>query len=216
MILDNINVYQVTDHHEFLEVLKRTWAKIPAKNRWKVDSPQTPKEMMNWIKDHPNAKMYVTPNGTTVAVNGEDIIAVASPPGVGEGITAVQWAIDQGGRKLDSYESNYGLYRKLGFKTNSYTPFKEGVNDYWVKGRDNPEDIIFMTFEGKEARGDYNMSPKEYNDILQNDVKPKIVKYEDTPGSDKWEDTGYFKAQTVRDEYLDKHRLELEKKWNIK
>ena len=158
--------------------------------------------------------MYITPNGTTVAVNGEDIIAVASPPGVGEGITAVQWAIDNGGHKLDSYESNYGLYRKLGFKANSYTPFKEGVNPHWKNGRDEKEDIIFMTYEGKGARGPYNKTPKQYNDSLQNNIKPKIQKYEDIPGSDEWEDSGYYKAQTARDKYITEHRSKLKEKWS--
>ena len=153
--------------------------------------------------------MYITPNGTTVAVNGEDIIAVASPPGVGEGITAVQWAIDNGGHKLDSYESNYGLYRKLGFKTVSYTPFKKGINPYWKEGRDKPGDIIFMILggtNGKGAKGEYNKSKKEYNHELQTKVKPKLYKGEDTPGSEEWESSGYYKAQKVRDEYMEKHK----------
>lgn len=212
----SIDVYQISDPYEFLNVLKETWNTIPEDERWKVESPQTPKAMEDWIADHPNAKMYVTPNGTTVAVNGEDIISVASPQGVGEGITAVQWAISQGGRKLDSYESNYGFYRKLGFKVNSYTPFKEGVNEFWVKERDNPEDIIFMTYEGKEARGAYNMGRKQYDELLQRYVKPNVEVGYDTAGSDEWEDTGYYKAQVARDGYIEENRPELEKKWNTR
>ncbi len=38
----------------------------------------------------------------------------------------------------------------------------------------------------------------------------------DTDGSKEWKDSGYFKAQKARDNYIKEHRPELEKRWNKK
>ncbi len=206
-----INVRQISDPYEFLNILKENNKNISEEKRWRVDVMDTPEDMEEWIKDHPGVKMYVTENGTTGAVmpNG-DMIALSSSKG-GEGSAMFEWQINNGGRFLDSYDGNYGMYRHLGFVPVSYTPF----NPEYVKGwkpEYGAEDVVFMVYGGKQAKS--NMTPKQMKDDLKMWKQSHPAQYDsvnDKTGKEEW---GYDKAEHQRTEFVKDNKV-LEDIWRM-
>lgn len=179
-----------------------------------MDAPTTEEEIKNWIEWHPGVKMYVTENGTTGAVTPDgDMIALSSNKG--EGTAMFEWQIKNGGFKLDSYDSNYGLYRKLGFEINSWTPFNPEVNKHW-KPNYLPEDVVFMTYKGSKSQLSSNIEEVDENYIERelNHYKSIIPASVDSPKSNGETDWGYDKAKDIRNNYVDDNKKELKKEWD--
>ena len=165
-----INVKEINDAYEFKKYLDDAYNSQPKHKAWRVDLNYTPED---YIKS--GCKMYVTKNGSTVAVKPDgDIISVCTNTnGKKDSIRALlEFTIKNGGTKFDSYSGNYGVYRHCGFEPRSWC---EGVYEFypdsWKKGhKTNPETyktehIIFFEYTGKQSKyldADEFISIEEY------------------------------------------------------
>lgn len=99
--------------------------------------------------------MFVTENGSTIAIREDgDIISVCANKS-GESSDSsralLEFATKNGGTKLDSFDGNYGFYRRCGFEPVSHIEFNEKyAPPGWVKGRDEPENVVFFKHTGEE------------------------------------------------------------------
>ena len=121
-------------------------------NQWRVTG-MSPQELKEW---HPNAKLHVTDGGSTIAVDGGDIVGVCKNPGDNlNGRQILAFAVKNGGKKLDSYSGNHKFYIDNGFEPVSWCKWDEQyAPDGWRKGIDQPEDIIFYKYTGKKSQYD--------------------------------------------------------------
>ncbi|MBQ6679536.1 MAG: hypothetical protein IJM76_05880 [Lachnospiraceae bacterium] len=103
---------------------------------------------------HENAKLHVTDGGSTIAIDNGDIVSVCKKPGDGiSGRGIIEYAVKNGGNKLDSYEGNHGFYTKCGFEPVSWCKWDDeyagsAVEQGWDPDRDRKEDIIFYRYVG--------------------------------------------------------------------
>ncbi len=125
---------------------------------WRVDAYEdndTPLPLDNWN----DCKMYVTRSGSTIAIRSDgDIISVcknlAKIPS--DNMKAfMQFAVEHGGTKLDSFDGNWGFYRACGFEPVSWIQFNEDYSPQgqngWIKGTNLPEPIVFMKYTGNSS-----------------------------------------------------------------
>lgn len=145
--------------------------------------------------NHPNAKIHVTDGGSTIAIDKGDIVAVCVGEGDGKngfqsGGSLLQFAVKNGGTKLDSYTGNHSFYVKNGFepvswcewnddfagdewiKANGYTP------EQWSKMEEKPSDselkvprepIVFYKYVGK-GKTTYSLNVKDF--LEKNEASP--------------------------------------------
>lgn len=117
--------------------------------KWRVYAGHSPEEFGDF-------KNFETEKGSVCSVTEDgDIVSVcanASDPSVrGEGKKLLEIAVENGGKKLDSYDGNWDFYCKYGFEPVSWCRFNEDFMDGsgWEKTRDKPEDIVFFRYTGK-------------------------------------------------------------------
>ena len=93
----------------------------------------------------------------------------------------IDFAVKNGGKKLDAFSGLYYFYRNRGFEPVSWTQFNEEyAPSDWVKGRDEAEPVIFWKYTGNKTE----LSKEEF----LNKVKPS---------------EGYDEAKNVRDKEMD-------------
>lgn len=114
---------------------------------WRVAEP-TPEEIK---ENHKGSVCHKTKGGSTVAVSPDgDIWGVCKNRNdkIFRGKDLIELAINQGGKKLDSYEGNHNFYVKCGFEPVSWCKWDD---DYapsdWDSGLAR-EDIIFYKYVG--------------------------------------------------------------------
>lgn len=126
------------------------------RDTWRV-TDLSKEDLMEW---HPNAKLHVTDGGSTIAIDDGNIVAFCGGPrdgksGIQSGSSVLEFAVKNGGNKLDSYEGNHRFYAKNGFEAVSWCKWdkayegdarKQGWNP--EKG-DKEEAIIFYKYVGK-------------------------------------------------------------------
>ncbi len=163
---------------------------------WRVDAYEdqdTPIPVDNWK----NCKMYVTKSGSTIAIRDDgDIISVCKnlkniPSDNMKAL--MQFAVENGGTKLDSFDGNWGFYRACGFEPVSWIHFNEeyapqGPNG-WIRGKNLLEPIVFMKYTGKDSRLSPQDAIKEKKDFYENTVA--------NTGEDAYDD-----AYALRDEQM--------------
>lgn len=174
-----IKVREVKDSKEFKQYLEEAYESQPKKACWRVDLDYSPDD---YIKK--GCKMYVTENGSTIAIKPDgDIISVCSklgPNGEHDNARALlEFAVKKGGTKFDSYDGNYGFYRRCGFEPCTWTKGNpEYYPDLWKenhkKGKEgfDEEDIIFFKYTGKQSKYTEVEEFKEAN-------KDKCLEYDD-------------------------------------
>lgn len=116
-------------------------------NAWRVDTD------LHEGKDYVGTKTYVSEGGSTFSVTKDgDIISVCKKIGDSvDGHELLEKAVKAGGKKLDSFAGNFGFYLRNGFEPVSWTAFDEKYAPKgWVKGRDNPEPVVFFKYTGKK------------------------------------------------------------------
>ena len=183
-----ISIKEITDPIEFKKYLEEAYKSQPKNKSWRVDLNYTPED---YVKS--KCKMYVTENGSTIAIKPDgDIISVcANISGMKDSTRALlEFAVKNGGSKFDSYSGNYGVYRYCGFEPRSWC---EGVEEFypdsWKKGhKTNPEKykkehIIFFEYTGKQS---------------------KYVKAKDFTSNDKYKGKDYDDAEKMRDKVMKK------------
>lgn len=156
---------------------------LPAGSEWRVDDTYT-------AKDYEHKKLFELPGGSCVAVTPEgDIVSVCKNlNGEDRGSDLLKVAIANGGDRLDAFgEGLYQFYTKNGFEPVSWTPFVEKYAPHdWVKGRDNPEPVMFYRYTGS--------TPSiSYSDFI-NGTKPCV-------GED-----GYGQAMRIRNKLIDNNK----------
>ena len=118
--------------------------------RWRVD------DYSHSIRDYSEDILLISPGGSTVAVTPTgDIISVCKNQNdsTTRGKELIQMAVKNGGVKLDSFSGNHEFYVKCGFEPVSWCEFDEQyAPPGWVKGRDEPEPIIFYKYTGKKSQ----------------------------------------------------------------
>lgn len=139
------------DAPSFAKSLKTAYDKMEEtapEKAWRV----TVHSQQELEKEYPGAKLHITDGGSTVAVTKDgDIISVCGNPGDKlRGKDLLKLAVENGGKKLDSYSGNHGFYVKCGFEAVSWCEFDEQyAPPGWVKGRDKPEPVIFYKYTGQ-------------------------------------------------------------------
>lgn len=193
--------YKSVDTKTFVNTLaeaKATVAKDRPQDAWRVSSPNS----AVFDEEHPNAKKYTTPGGSTVAITPDgDIVAVCKSTNDSlHGKQLIQFAVKNGGNKLDAFSGLWKFYTQNGFEPVSWTHFvdKEDVRpDDW-KPEYGKEPVVFYKYTGKAT-----------NESLE-DFKNRVPESKD-----------YFAAQKIRDDQINGkvkgvHAMTKEKEEQIK
>lgn len=127
----------------------------PPKTRRKDGGSRLTQEELD--SEYPGAKLYVTGGGGTVAVTADgDIVSLCVYPGNPvRGKQLMETAVKNGGKKLDSYRGNHRFYAKCGFEAVRWCELDENYAPKgWVKGRDEPEPVVFYKYTGATGRSE--------------------------------------------------------------
>lgn len=175
------------DAPSFAKSLKTAYDKMEEtapEKAWRV----TVHSQQELEEEYPGAKLHITDGGSTVAVTKDgDIISVCGNPGDKlRGKDLLKLAVENGGKKLDSYSGNHGFYVKCGFEAVSWCEFDEQyAPPGWVKGRDKPEPVIFYKYTGQSnqsrneqdifnsipASADYDAAQSARNQSIESEEK---------------------------------------------
>lgn len=131
---------------KFVPALDTAKATCRPEAAWRVDSTRKAEDF-----DNEKIETHVTKGGSTFALKSDgDIISVCKNCNSDErGSEILAAAVKAGGTHLDSFDGNYEFYTKCGFEVVSRCKFDEQyAPDGWVKGRDEPEDVVFMKYVG--------------------------------------------------------------------
>lgn len=179
--------FDSADAPSFAKSLKTAYDKMEEtapEKAWRV-TVHTQQELE---EEYPGAKLHITEGGSTVAVTKDgDIISVCGNPGDKlRGKDLLKLAVENGGKKLDSYSGNHGFYVKCGFEAVSWCEFDEQyAPPGWVNGRDKPEPVIFYKYTGKSnqslneqdifnsipASADYDAAQSARNQSIESEEK---------------------------------------------
>lgn len=163
---------------------------------WRVDAYEddnNPLPVENWE----NCRMFVTKSGSTIAIREDgDIISVCKNLSniPSDNMKAVmQFAVEHGGTKLDSFDGNWGFYRACGFEPVSWIQFNpdyspRGPNG-WINGTNHQEPIVFMKYTGNSKSLSSTDALEEQRNFYQNVVA--------NTGEDAYDD-----AYALRDESM--------------
>lgn len=150
--------------NEYVQKLSDAKKSLPESQApWRVTGYE---EGLEFEKEHPGAKMYHTDGGSTIAVTPDgDIVGVCHHEGDPvRGKELLRYAIENGGKKLDAYEGLFGFYTKCGFEPVSWCEWNEEYAPKgWIKGRDNPEHIIFYKYTGNKSK--YNSADEFFSAV---------------------------------------------------
>ena len=130
---------------EVFHAAKAAVAKDRPQDAWRVDSTYTD-------DDYKDMDCFITDGGSAVAVHDGDIVSVCANPNdkTTRGRDLLAQARSMGGNKLDAFGNLYGFYIKNGFEPVSWCEFdEEYAPPDWVKGRDDPEPVIFFKYTGR-------------------------------------------------------------------
>lgn len=155
---------------------KSNMAKENPKSSWRVTDDHSEKE-------YDDMKLFSSKGGSVFAVKKDgDIVSVCKNPGDSvRGKDLLEEAVKHGGKKLDTYEGNYGFYRKCGFEPVSWTKFNEEyAPSDWNKKRDKKENIIFFKYTGNKYHGKNKDEERLYlkKELATFYIKNKSEEYE--------------------------------------
>ena len=165
-----LKVRSVKRPSTFLKHLHNARLTIPVQDRWRVLEPSTDYAEHKYE----NCKLFVTEHGSTIGIDKDGtIISVCSykdskGKSYDNARALMEFAVNQGGVKLDTFDGNYGFYRYCGFTPISwirFTDFDTSVIPEWVSGHEsnpqlfNEEDIIFFKYTGSKTE---YASPQEF------------------------------------------------------
>lgn len=188
LLIKQLNVDDGEDWETFKQSLKKV------KQQY-IDKEDPDKKGDGWRvetniskEDYKDAKLYITDNGSTLAIKSDgDIAAVCSAPSEpkGAGLALLQYATDpkRGGTKLDSFSGNHGFYIKAGFEPVTWVGWDKTYETHmieqgWKPGIDKREPIIFYRFNPDGAKSwigskstDFTGTTNETNERISEDGK---------------------------------------------
>lgn len=169
--------YKSVDTKTFVNTLAEAKATVEPAKAWRVSSPDS----AVFDEEHPNAKKYTTPGGSTVAIAQDgDIVAVCKNKNDSlHGKQLMQFAVKNGGVKLDSFSGNHDFYTGTGFEPVSWTRFDEEYAPPGWTAEYKKEPVVFYKYTGKAT-----------NESLEDFIK-RVPESKD-----------YFAAQKMRDDQI--------------
>lgn len=168
-----------SDSKSFASAVGKARESCAEDKRWRVTA-HTQEELEN---DYPGAKLHVTKGGSTVAVTKDgDIISVCGAKGDKlRGSDLMQIAVENGGKKLDSFSGNHDFYTRNGFEPVSWTPFNETyAPDGWRKGVDKPEPVVFYKYKGGKVNMPLDKFLKNTKPFEGDDGYDQAMKFRDS------------------------------------
>lgn len=144
----------------YIPTLKEAKESQEASKRWRVDAP----EEKQFVENHPGVKTFRTNGGSTVAISGDsDIVGVCKKRDDNfKGSDLMRWAVENGGRKLDSFEGNHKFYTRCGFEPIARCAFDvQFAPDGWNEKNNDKEDIIFYIYTGEKKGTRYKNVKKD-------------------------------------------------------
>lgn len=184
----NIEIAEIHKRTSFFKRLKEAKKTQPAESKWRVIT-NTPNGEEIGLEHWDNCRMFATKDGSTIAIqdNGTIISVCKNHDSKDNMAGLMQFAVDNGGDKLDTFDGNYGFYKHCGFEVMSWTPFssygqsmtgnREDAPYGWDSKIDNEEPIIFMGYTGNNE----NLSIDEA-------IKEKANIYKNNPPADTYEE----------------------------
>lgn len=139
--------YKRVDTKTFVNTLAEAKATVDPAKAWRVSSPNS----AVFDEEHPNAKKYTTPGGSTVAITPDgDIVAVCKNEKDSlRGWQLIKFAVKNGGVKLDSFSGNHDFYTKNGFEPVSWTHFDINYKPPGWIPEYGKEPVVFYKYTGK-------------------------------------------------------------------
>ena len=182
-------IFREVSAKEYAEAIANAKKECVSSHAWRVDAKSEEE-----YKD--SKSRLVTNKGSCIAVQGDgDIVSLCKRKG--ETIPAtlfMEAAVEKHGDRLDTFEGNYGLYRRCGFSPISWTPFNvDFAPDGWKESGDKEEDIIFFTYTGDKKK----MTKEE----ADRELKAWKASHKPYTG-----ERGYDDAKDFRDDYLDEKK----------
>lgn len=146
---NNNNEYRTPTSEDFKKIFDEAKATQAPEDAWRVDDTHT-------VEEYEHDKMYVTEGGSAIAIEPDgNIISVCKNMNAisDRGSSLLKKAVSEGGDRLDAFgEKLYNFYTKNGFEPVSWTKFDEEYAPHdWVKGRDEPEPVIFYSYTGNKT-----------------------------------------------------------------
>lgn len=145
--------FKEADAKDFKKIFDEAKATQAPEDAWRVDDTHT-------IEEYERDTRFVTEEGSAIAIekDGNIISVCKNQNSTDRGSELLKYAVENGGDRLDAFGPKlYGFYTKNGFEAVSWTRFNEEYAPHdWVKGRDNPEPVIFYKYTGKASTTSYN------------------------------------------------------------
>lgn len=136
-----------TTPQDFHSALSEAKESVRAEDRWRVD--------IHDLEDYESDKLFATPNGSCVAVESDgNIISVCKNQADKDirGGDLIDYAVKNGGDRLDAFSGLYYFYAKKGFEPVSWVPFDEQyAPDGWSPAY-KKEPVIFWKYTGKTTK----------------------------------------------------------------
>lgn len=169
--------YKSVDTKTFVNTLAEAKATVDPAKAWRVSSPNS----AVFDEEHPNAKKYTTSGGSTVAITPDgDIVALCKNENDSlHGKQLIQFAVKNGGNKLDAFSGLWKFYTQNGFEPVSWTRFDKKYAPLGWTPEYEEEPVVFYKNTGKAT-----------NESLE-DFKNRVPESKD-----------YFAAQKMRDDQI--------------
>lgn len=171
----------------------------------------------DYFKD---CKMFVGELGSTLAIkpNG-NIVGFCSkinPNGEHDYLVAfIDFAVENGGFKIRSYDGDYGFYRYCGFEPVSWCKFNPELEDKWKQAKQElekqgetlkEEHIIFYKYTGKESK--YKIVEDFYNNVSASKDYTEAEKVRDESiGENPIQNTAMMETKEELDKILKRAHL---------
>lgn len=179
-------IFREVSAKEYADTIAKAKKECVSSHAWRVDAKSE--------EEYRNSKSrLVTDKGSCIAVQDDgDIVSLCKRKGDTIPATLfLEAAVDKHGDRLDTFEGNYGLYRKCGFSPISWTPFNvDFAPDGWKESGDKEEDIIFFAYTGDKK--------KLTRDEAEKELREWKASHKPYTG-----ERGYDDAKDFRDEFLE-------------
>lgn len=158
----NIEIAQIHKRTSFYKRLKEAKETQPEESKWRVIT-HTPNGEELGLEHWDNCRMFATKKGSTIAIQQDGtIISVCKNHNSNDNMAGLmQFAVENGGDKLDTFDGNHSFYEHCGFKPISWTTFssyghamtgnREDTPYGWNDKIDKTEPIMFMGYTGEHT-----------------------------------------------------------------
>ena len=167
------------DTDTFVNALAEAKATVDPKDAWRVSSPDS----VVFDEEHPNAKKYTTPGGSTVAITPDgDIVALCRNENDSlHGWQLIKFAAKNGGIKLDSFSGNHDFYARIRKDKWLEQNIKNGdvyALEFGYSGKNYGHVVIVQRMVVKSGKKDVRIYDPQ-NDRLYNNLRSYLAETRD-------------------------------------